>query len=113
MTDRVEVTDLVRSLIESMVRMLIVFEMELTAYYLVLQKAQERIIQAGIPWDMASNVRAMLKSPALAVEAEAEYAPFASLLQRISQENLEVALACMRRRIERQTSSPNPPEELP
>lgn len=65
MTEQVEVTDLVRSLVESMLRMLIAFEMELTAYYLVLQKAQERIIQAGIPWDMASNVRTMLKTPAL------------------------------------------------
>jgi hypothetical protein len=95
-----------------MVRTLIVYEMELTAHYLVTKHAQDKIIQAGIPWDMESNVRKMLKSPALAVEAEAEYAPFAALLQQITPENLEIALAAIRRKIERHDSSV-PPEVRP
>jgi hypothetical protein len=62
-----------------MLRMLITFEIELTAYQLVLEKAQDNFIEAGIPWDMMSNVRKILKSPALPREPEAEYVPFAAL----------------------------------
>jgi hypothetical protein len=94
-----------QALISDMVRMLITFEMELTAYNIVLNGAQDKIIQAGIPWDMASNVRKILKSPALAAEAEAEYAPFFALLQQLTPQNMEISLACIRRRIERQESS--------
>jgi hypothetical protein len=109
MTDKVNVTDLVRNLISDMLRMLITYEMELTAYHLVIKGAQERIIQAGIPWDMQSNVRKIMKSPALAAEAEAEYAPFAELLQKASPDSLEVALACIRRKIQHHNDSV-PPE---
>lgn len=98
------VTVPIHELISEMVKMLITFEMELTAYNLVLEEAQNKIIRTGIPWDMRSNVREMLRSQALAVEAEAEYAPFAGLLQKMSPGNLDVALACIRRRIDRQNS---------
>jgi hypothetical protein len=106
------VTDNMRLLLSDMVRMLITFETELTAYHIVLKAAQERIIKAEIPWDMESNIRKILRSPALAVEAEAEYAPFAALLQRISPETLIIAQDCIRRRIDRQISSipPDPGE---
>lgn len=103
-------TDLLRELISAMVRMLITFEKELTAYNIVLKGAQDKIIQAGLPWDMESNVRKILKSPALAVECEAEYAPFDALLRQLTPQNMEIALACIRRRIDRQNSSV-PPEE--
>ena len=99
-----------QSLITDMLRMLITFEMELTAYNIVLDGAQDKIIQAGIPWDMRSNVRKILKSPALAIEVEAEYAPFDALLRQLTPENMEIALACIRRRIDRQNSS-IPPED--
>lgn len=102
----------VSQLIGDMLKMVIAFEMELTAYKIVLEGAQDKIIQAGIPWDMRSNLRQILKSPALAVEAEAEYAPFAALLQRITPENLAAAQACMKRRIARQNAD-IPPEEPP
>jgi hypothetical protein len=60
-----------------------------------------------------SNVREILKSPALAVEAEAEYAPFDALPKQLTPQNMEIALACIRRRIDRQRSSipPEPSEE--
>jgi 3-deoxy-D-manno-octulosonic-acid transferase len=90
---------LLHELVSEMLRMLITYEIELTAYNVVIEGAQDRIIQAGIPWDMRSNVRKILKSPALQIEAEAEYAPFFGLLQRLTPENLEVALASIRRRI--------------
>lgn len=95
-------------LVKEMYRMLVTFEMELTAFNIVLESAQERIIQAGVPWDMRSNVRKILKTPALAVEAEAEYAPFYALLQELNPDNLRVALACIRRRIQRQEDSVPP-----
>jgi 3-deoxy-D-manno-octulosonic-acid transferase len=90
---------LLHSLVSEMLRMLITYEIELTAYNIVIESAQDRVIQAGIPWDMRSNVRKILASPALAIEAEAEYAPFAALLQKLTPENLEVALASIRRKI--------------
>jgi hypothetical protein len=107
--DRTNVTDLVRNLISDMLRMLIVYEMELTAHYLVTKHAQDLVIQAGIPWDMESNIRKMLKSPALHIEAEAEYASFAALLQKATPESLEIALAAIRRKIEQHDASV-PPE---
>jgi hypothetical protein len=110
MSEQYQFTPVMRALISDMLRMLITFEMELTAYNIVLNGAQDKIIQAGIPWDMMSNVRKILKSPALAVEVEAEYAPFFALLQQLTPQNMEIALACIRRRIERQNSS-IPPEE--
>ena len=113
MTDQYRFSPVMQSLITDMLRMLITFEMELTAYNIVLEGAQDKIIQAGIPWDMRSNVRKIFKSPALAAEAEAEYAPFFALLQRLTLENMGIALACIRRRIDRQQSSipPDPSEK--
>jgi hypothetical protein len=99
MTDKIIVTDAIRDLISEMVRMLIVYEMELTAHYLVTKHAQEKIIQLGVPWDMESNVRKILRSPVLHTEAEAEYAPFAALLQQLTPLNFEIALAAIRRKI--------------
>jgi hypothetical protein len=94
------VTDTVRQLISDMLRMLITYEVELTAYSLVLKGAQQKIIDAGIPWDMASNIRRMQDSLALQTEAEAEYAPFAALLQKLTPQNLETALSSIRRTIQ-------------
>jgi len=87
-------------LVREMLRMLITYEIELTAYNIVIESAQDKIIQAGIPWDMRSNVRKILSSPALQVEAEAEYAPFAALLQKLTPQNLEIALASIKRKIQ-------------
>jgi hypothetical protein len=94
-----------------MTRMLITYEMELTAQHLVLKHAQELIIQAAIPWDMESNVRKILRSPALAVEAESIYAPFAPLLERLTPENLQIALASIKRRIADHNASVPPDPE--
>jgi hypothetical protein len=94
------VTDTVRDLISDMLKMLITYEIELTADSLVLKTAQERVIKAGIPWDMASNIRTMQGNAALQAEAEAEYAPFAALLHKFSPQTLQVALASIRRTIE-------------
>jgi len=101
--------DKVKALITDMLRMLITYEIELTAYHLVLEKAQERIIQASIPWDMTSNLRKMANSSALQTEAEAGYAPFFGLLQTISPQSLDAALECIRTRIEHQNQSSPPP----
>lgn len=99
METRIDVGPDLRDLITEMLRMLITYEMELTAYYLVLKHAQDLFIQKAVPWDMESNVRAMLKTPSLQVEAEAMYAPFYELLQQLTPENLRVALASIKRRI--------------
>jgi hypothetical protein len=94
------VTDLVRDLVSDMLRMLISYEVELTAYSLVLKEAQKRITATGNPWDLANNIRKMQDSLALQTEAEAEYAPFAALLQKLTPQNLEIALASIRRTIQ-------------
>jgi hypothetical protein len=97
--DRANVTDTVRDLVSEMVRMLTAYEVELTAYRIVLDGAQEKFIRNQIPWDMMSNVRKILKTPAAHAEAEAIYAPFSALLQQLTPQNLEIALASIRRRI--------------
>ena len=86
-------------LVREMLRMLITYEIELTAYRIVLEGAQDKIIHAGIPWDMMSNIGKILKTPAAQAEAEAMYAPFFGLLQQLTPENLKIALAAMKRRI--------------
>jgi hypothetical protein len=106
MTDeKVNVTDVVRDLLKDMVSMLVTYEMELTAYYIVIKGAQDKLIQAGIPWDLTSNVRKILASPALHAEAEAEYAPFFGLLQKATPQNLQVALASIKRTIQKHRDS--------
>lgn len=99
-------------LVKEMMRMLITYEIELTAYHLVLKQAQTNFISHGIPWDMMSNVRKIVRTPALEAEAEAVYAPFFGLLERLTQENLKVALASIKRRIAEHEASipPDIPE---
>lgn len=91
--------------------MLITYEIELTAYNLVLKRAQENFIHEGIPWDMMSNVRKILKTPACQAEAEAMYAPFFALLQQLTPQNLEIALASIRRRMKEHNDSVPPDVE--
>jgi hypothetical protein len=99
MPDQYKFTPAMQSLISDMLRMLIAYEVELTAYRIVLDGAQEKFIRNQIPWDMMSNVRKILKTPAAHAEAEAIYAPFSALLQQLTPQNLEIALASIRRRI--------------
>lgn len=96
-------------LVSDMLRMLISYEIELTAYNLVLNGAQDKFIQNGIPWDMMSNVRKILKTPSAHAEAEAIYAPFSPLLQRLTPQNVEIALAAIRRRIAEYEANIPPP----
>lgn len=79
--------------------MLVCYEIELNAYHLVLQCAQDYPMNQAIPWDIESNVRRILATPVARAEAEAMYAPFFALLQELTPENLEMALAAIRRRI--------------
>jgi 3-deoxy-D-manno-octulosonic-acid transferase len=109
MPEQYRMSPLLHELVKEMFRMLITYEIELTAYNLVLNRAQENFIHHGIPWDMMSNVRKILKSPALAAEAEAEYAPFDALLRELTPQNLEIALASIRRRVAHHEAS-IPPE---
>ena len=113
MTEQYRMSPVLHELVNEMLRMLITYEIELTAYHLVLTKAQDNFIQAGIPWDMISNVRKILKSPAAQAEAEAMYAPFFALQQRLTPENLTVALASIKRRIAEYEASvpPDDPTE--
>jgi 3-deoxy-D-manno-octulosonic-acid transferase len=111
MTEQYRMSPLLHELVKEMLRMLITYEIELTAYSLVLNRAQENFIHHGIPWDMMSNVRKILKSPSLAVEAEAEYAPFDALLKQLTPQNLEVALASIRRRMKEHNESVPPDVE--
>ena len=110
MADEYRFTPVMQALISDMVRLLITYEIELTAYHLVLQKAQENFIDAKVPWDMQSNVRKILASPALHAEAEAEYAPFAALLQKLTPQNMEIALASIKRTIAHRESLAPPKE---
>jgi len=99
MTEQYRMSPMLHELVNEMLRMLITYEIELTAYNLVLNKAQDNFIEAGIPWDMMSNVRKILKTPACRAEAEAMYAPFFELQQRLTPQSLEIALASIKRRI--------------
>jgi hypothetical protein len=49
MADQYQFSPVLRNLVTDMLRMLITFEMELTAYNIVPNRAQDKIIQAGIP----------------------------------------------------------------
>ena len=102
---------ILHDLVSEMVRMLITYEMELEAYSLVLRRAQENFIHEGIPWDMESNLRKIVGSPALAAAAEAEYASFFGLLERLTPENLQIALAAIKRKLQKHEDSVPPDPE--
>jgi hypothetical protein len=98
MTDK-EMVLALHDLVADMLRMLIGHEIKVKACNLALQRAQQKFIDAQVPWDLMGETGKILTFPTLRQEAEAEYAPVAALLQQLTPENLEIALAMVRRRI--------------
>ncbi len=90
----------VRELISEMVRLLITYEIELTAYQTIYNAANERLVDAGLD-DI--NLRKMLvhaaSSLSLQTEAEAEYAALFGAMEEINPETLDAALCSIKQTI--------------
>jgi hypothetical protein len=82
--------------------MLHYFKLKVTFMYPIcyLTSNFESVISAKSPEErLAAEAATSLAPPVLAVEAEAMYAPFFALLRQLAPQDLEIALASIRRRI--------------
>lgn len=90
----------VRELLSEMVRLLITYEIELTAYQTVYDAVSKKVEEAGFDVDLSKLLRHVAGSSALQVEAEAEYAAFLGLQHAITPEALDGALASIKETID-------------
>jgi hypothetical protein len=97
-----------RLLLSEMVKLLTLYEVELTSYHLVLRMVENEATNAGLPFKIRENLENLASTPALHAEAEAEYATFSGLLRSASPDNLDSALAAIRRIIAHRTGRPSP-----
>jgi hypothetical protein len=94
----------VRELIAEMVRLLITYEIELTTYQTVYEAVSNKIAEAGVEIDLRKMLRHVSTSPSLHAEAEAEYAAFFGILETITPETLDGALASIKQTIHHRNS---------
>jgi hypothetical protein len=93
-----------RELIAEMVRLLITYEIELTTYQTVYEAVSRKVQEAGVEIDVRKLLRHVSSSLSLQTEAEAEYAAFFGLLEGITPERLDGALASIRQTIDHRNS---------
>jgi len=89
-----------RELIAEMVRLLITYEIELTTYETVYEAVSGKVQEAGVEIDVRKLLRHVSSSRSLHAEAEAEYAAFFGLLEGITPDTLDGALASIRQIID-------------
>jgi hypothetical protein len=90
----------VRELISEMVRLLINYEIELTAYQTVYQAVSKKVEEAGVDVNLSKLLRHVATSLSLQAEAEAEDAAFLGIQNAIAPEALEGALASIKQTID-------------
>ncbi len=81
-----------RKLMDSLVKLLIHYEEELTAWYMAFQAVEKRKAEHGPPLDIRKGMESILRAPGLHVEGEAEYVEFEPLLHPIEPIELSAAL---------------------
>jgi len=79
----------VRELISEMLRLLITYEIELTAYQTVYEAVSKKVEEAGFDVNLSKLLRHAAGSLSLQSEAEAEYAAFLGLQHAITPEALD------------------------
>jgi hypothetical protein len=91
----------VRELISNMVRLLITYEIELTAYQTVFDAVSDRFLDAGLhDIDLRKMLVHVASSFPLQTEAEAEYAALFGVMEEINPETLDGALNSIRQTID-------------
>jgi hypothetical protein len=91
----------IRELISEMVRLLITYEIELTAYQTVYNAVSDRLLDAALDdIDLRKMLVHVASSLPLQTEAEAEYAALVGVMQEINPETLEGALSSIKQTIE-------------
>ena len=96
-------TERIRRFVSAATKLLIMYEKELTAYYIVYKAAKKRIPPEQL--DIDAGFRRVLSAPGLHVEAEAEYAELDPLLHPISDTELPAALDRAASALERRIAS--------
>jgi len=94
----------IRELISEMVRLLITYEIELTAYQTVYEAVSKKVEDAGLTVNLSRLLRHVAGSLSLQAEAEAEYAAFLGIERAITPEALEGALASIKQTIDHRNS---------
>ena len=82
----------VRELISEMVRLLITYEIELTAYQTVYEAVSKKVEKAGFDVNLSKLLRHVVGSLSLQAEPEAEYAAFEGIQHAITPETLQASL---------------------
>jgi hypothetical protein len=91
----------VRELISDMVRLLITYEIELTAYQTVYTAVSDRLLAAGLDdIDLRKMLVHVASSLPLQTEAEAEYAALFGIIEEINPQTLDGALNSIRQTID-------------
>ena len=90
----------VRELISEMVRLLITYEIELTAYQTVYEAVSKKVEEAGFEVNLSKLLHYVAGSQSLQAEAEAEYAAFLGIQHAITSEALDGALASIKETID-------------
>ena len=90
----------IRELISEMVRLLITYEIELTAYQVVYEAVSKKVEECGFNVDLTKLLRHVAMSVSLQAEAEAEYAAFLGIQRAITPEALDGALASIKQTID-------------
>jgi hypothetical protein len=95
----------IKELIHEMVRLLITYEIELTAYQTVYDAVSKRVEEAGLDVNLSKLLRHVANSSSLRAEAEAEYAAFVGIQHAVTSETLDGALFSIKQTIDNRDNS--------
>ncbi len=89
-----------RELIVLMLRLLMTYEAEMTAYHQVLEHVDRGMLSEGRDLHIQQGLANLANSMAMYVEVEAAYAGFHAIQQQITPASLDAAIATIRRILE-------------
>jgi hypothetical protein len=96
----------IRILIGQMLRLLITYEVELTAYHQTFEGTERRFKEAGIPFEARVSLKRISGDPRLLQEARALYASCQPLLVSLTPKHLDDALAALKNLIAARNQEP-------
>src|SRR5271163_2018235 len=97
----------IRLLILQMTRLLVTYEMELTAYHITVSAVDQKSTVAGKPFKAMESVVRLLSNQELCREARALYEPLSGLRDSITPQALDASLASMQNLIARRNNEPS------
>jgi hypothetical protein len=97
----------VKKLILDLLRLLMTYELELTAYSQVSQACRKQLAECGARFDVEAALQKISSDPRAHAEAKILYASCAHLLQSWTPPNLDAALAELKNLIAQRNQEPS------